>query len=201
MKSRQKVLQEFRKTRRRLRVSQKELAQRVGVGQSYISELERGRKFGSPYLWAQLIWHLDDHVEERGIDDLSDSDVQEHFVLHLAPTEPTLVWRFLNSFADQLNLRFYCPVCRRLQPFKCYVADSSFKVNPLDGPHVVPGDRVLQITCSKCLKDGSGSCGGYKISWDGPVKTQKVLAVTWHPAARIFNISAKLFERESSIIK
>jgi transcriptional regulator with XRE-family HTH domain len=201
LKSREQILQEFRTTRRKLKVSQKELARRVGVGQSYISELERGRKLGSPYLWSKLIWHLDDHVDERGMDDLTTTDTQERWVLHLAPSEPTLVCRFLNSFAEQLNLRFYCPVCKKPRPFKCYVTDSSFKVNPLDGPHVLPDDRVLQLTCAKCLEYELPTCGGYKVSWDGPIKIQRMLAVTWHPVARVSNISAEWFDQEAAIVK
>ena len=192
MRARQRALREFTQIRRKLRVSQKEVARRCGLSQSYLSELEHGRKIGSPDLWAKLIWHLNDHEWENY------NDEQEELVLELAQSEAVIVCAFLQRFSDELNFRFYCPVCKRLEPFKCYAEDNTFVPRSRDAARHDPATRMVQITCAHCLKQRLPRCGGYVVKWLGKGKIQRVLIAPQQPRASISMIPHSIFPRFAS---
>ena len=169
----------FRQARRKLRVSQKEIAKRSGISQSYVSELESGQKIGSPEIWSKLIWRLDDHALPE--EEITGPEIHRA-ARHLAQTEPFLIAAFLSRFSNELTLRFHCPICKGLQPFKCLARDFSF-----GGPDSLDkgADSSLEIVCADCLRQHKRLCGGYRVKWHGRRKIQPVLLATGEPEARV----------------
>lgn len=168
-----------------MRVTQKALAKRVGLSQSYISELESGRKIAPPSTWGKLIFHLDDEFEEFG--DMTFEKVEsqiDEVAKQVLRGEPWIVRTFLDLLATDLKLHFYCPICAHLRPFKCRVVETlpSFTARGKIG---LDDEYQMRISCAVCLERRLHKCGGYRITWKGRGRLHRVVLMVAKPQARV----------------
>jgi len=187
MSSRTYGLAEFKALRKKMKVTQKALAAKCKLSQSYIADLENGKRVGSPALWGKLLFHLspDDQIEETA------EEISE-LAGKLSPGEPSIIASFLERFTTQLKLHFLCPVCKQLRPFRTVFDDSTYQ-SAVD-PSLPAYEHLLKLSCTHCQEHNPMKCGGYCISWYGRPRRQRFLMMSRPPEAKVYVKRIGLFD-------
>lgn len=116
MNTRAYALAEFRRLRRELKVTQSVLAARCWLSQSYVAELESGKRIGSPALWGELLFHLDDRQEWEQIGaEAAFERERDKLAGTLSRSEPSLIESFLRRIAKELKMHFYVQLIASFQ--------------------------------------------------------------------------------------
>jgi len=166
-------------------VSQKLLAKRVSLSQSYISELENGRKVASPSTWSRLVFHLDDNFEgSPGITFEEAVSQVDELARGLLRGEPWIIYSFLDRFSADLRLHFHCPTCNQLRTFKCRAIEPIVSFTPR-GQVVKDEEYRIRLTCAFCLEKRRHKSGGYVIAWRGRGRFRTVLLMAPDAQAKV----------------
>jgi|ERR1041385_240190 transcriptional regulator with XRE-family HTH domain len=182
------LFKSLKNCRKAAQVNQKQLGKIMGLSQSYISEIETGRKLISFSMAKQLLWGLLESLEDDETFDERQDEVARIFGQWLFESSPAYVaLEWLSMINRQLGLYLECPNCGRLQGFD-FVISVDIKALPFRKPRsasfpfsvrVIPGCRsCLQKPYSKVVHHYCkwSSNGEIRAMIDTPLPTGFILA-------------------------